>query len=154
MIRIYPSLISADVLNLRHEILTLESHVYGFHVDIMDWHFVPNLSFGPNIVKTIRKMTDLPIDVHLMVDNPREMIGSFADSGSNYITVHVEIMDDIPRIISAISDLGVFPGISLRPDTPVEKVFDYLGAVNIHLVMSVYLGFGGQLFIEESHNCI
>ncbi|MBT4482874.1 MAG: ribulose-phosphate 3-epimerase, partial [Candidatus Latescibacteria bacterium] len=125
-----------------------------FHVDIMDWHFVPNLAFGPNIVKTIRKMTDLPIDVHLMVDNPQVMIGSFADAGSDYITVHVEVVDDVPVILKEISEKGVHPGISLKPDTPVEAVFEYLDSVEILLVMTVFPGFGGQNFIEASYERI
>ena len=154
-IQIAPSILAADMGCLGDEIArAVEGGCDAFHVDIMDWHFVPNLSFGPSIVETIRQLTDLPIDVHLMVDNPFEMIGPFADAGSDYITIHVEAVKDIPGAFGDISKRGAHPGISFRPDTPVEAVIDYLGIVDIVLVMSVYPGYGGQMFIDASYERI
>lgn len=154
-VKISPSLLAADLSCLGDEIArAVEGGCDDIHVDIMDGHFVPNLSFGPSIVETVRKLTDLPLDVHLMIDNPVNMIALFADAGSDYLTVHVEVDDDVSHIISKISEHGVRPGISLRPNTPVEAVTGYLDLVNIVLVMSVYPGFGGQIFIEESYDRI
>jgi len=154
-IKISPSILAADMSCLGNEIArAVEGGCDDIHVDIMDGHFVPNLSFGPGIVETLRKLTDLPLDVHLMVDNPLDMIDSFADAGSDYLTIHVEATDDVHHILGRISDHGVHPGISLRPDTPVEMVLPYLDSVDIVLVMSVFPGFGGQAFIEESYERI
>jgi ribulose-phosphate 3-epimerase len=174
-IKISPSILAADMSCLGDEIArAVEGGCDDIHVDIMDGHFVPNLSFGPGIVKTLRKLTDLPLDVHLMMDNPLDMIESFSDSGSNYLTIHVEVSDDVHHILEKISDCGVHPGISLRPDTPVETIFPYLDTVDIVLrpdtpvetifpyldtvdivlVMSVFPGFGGQTFIKESYERI
>ena len=154
-VKISPSVLAADLSCLGDEIArAVEGGCDDIHIDIMDGHFVPYLSFGPRIVETIRKMTDLPLDVHLMVDNPLNMIAPFADAGSDYLTVHVEVADDVSHILGKISEYGVRPGISLRPDTPVEAVVDYLDLVDIVLIMSVYPGFGGQAFIEESYKRI
>ena len=154
-VKIAPSLLAADLSCLDEEITRAEKGgCDAFHIDIMDWHFVPNLSFGPSIVKTVRRLTELPLDVHLMVDNPLEMIGAFADAGSDYITVHVELKDDVYPALTAITERGVKPGITLRPDTDVEVVMDYLDRVELVLVMSVYPGFGGQEFIEASYDRI
>ncbi|MFC1490589.1 ribulose-phosphate 3-epimerase [Candidatus Latescibacterota bacterium] len=154
-IKISPSILAADISCLGEEIARAEEGgCDDFHVDIMDGHFVPNLSFGPAMVSALRKMTDLPLDVHLMIDNPQDMIKPFADAGSDYLTVHVEVTDNLPKIIGEILDLGVHPGISLKPDTPVESVLPYLESVDLVLVMSVYPGFGGQAFIEDSYDRI
>ena len=151
-VKIVPSLLAADISCLHDEIARAEGGgCDAFHLDIMDWHFVPNLSFGPRMVETLRRLTDLPIDVHLMVDNPLEMIGSFATAGSDYITIHVETVNDITDALGIISGYGVHPGITFRPDTPVEKVIGYLDRVDLVLVMSVYPGFGGQTFIDTSY---
>lgn len=154
-VKIAPSILAADMCCLGDEIArAVEGGCDAFHVDVMDWHFVPNLSFGPVIVETIRRLTDIPIDVHLMVDNPLEMIRSFADAGSDYITIHVETVDNVSEALVKIADHGVHPGITFRPGTPVETVLEYLGAVDLVLVMSVYPGFGGQKFIESSYERI
>ncbi|MFC1650989.1 ribulose-phosphate 3-epimerase [Candidatus Latescibacterota bacterium] len=154
-IKVSPSVLAADISCLGEEIARAEEGgCDDIHVDIMDGHFVPNLSFGPAIVSALKKMTDLPLDVHLMIDNPAVMIKPFADAGSDYLTIHVEVTDNVPKIIGEISDLGVKAGISLRPDTPVESVLPYLDSVDIVLVMSVFPGFGGQAFIEESYDRI
>jgi ribulose-phosphate 3-epimerase len=154
-VRIAPSLLAADMSCLGEEIARAEAGGCDmFHVDIMDFHFVPNLSFGPNIVETVRRLTRLPLDVHLMVDNPRDMLKPFADAGSSGITVHTEVLDDIPAMLDSISAYGIHKGLSFRPDTPVEAVIPYLGMIDIVLVMSVYPGFGGQRFLEETYRRI
>jgi len=154
-IKIAPSILAADMSCLGDEIArVVEGGCDVIHVDIMDGHFVPNLSFGPVIVKTVRKLTDIPLDVHLMVDNPLDMIAPFADAGSDFLTVHVEVIDDVPAVLGAITVRNVRPGISLRPDTPVEAVTGYLELVDIVLVMTVFPGFGGQNLIEDSYGRI
>ena len=154
-IKISPSILAADMSCLGDEIArAVEGGCDDIHVDIMDGHFAPNLSFGPGIVETLRKLTDLPLDVHLMVNNPLDMVDSFAEAGSDYLTIHVEATNDVHDILGRISDHGVHSGISLRPDTPIETVLPYLDSVDIVLVMSVFPGFGGQTFIEESYERI
>ena len=154
-IKIAPSILAADLSCLGDEIArAVDGGCDAIHIDIMDGHFVPNLSFGPSMVKTVRKLTDLPLDVHLMVDNPLDMIAPFADAGSDYLTVHIEVVDDVSYCFGKISERGVHPGISFKPDTPADAVIPYLGDVGIVLVMSVYPGFGGQDFIENSYEHI
>ena len=154
-VNLVPSILAADLSCLGDEIArAVKGGCDALHVDIMDYHFVPNLSFGPAVVKTVRRLTSLPLDVHLMADNPLDMIKSFADAGSDYLTIHVEVVDDVPDALKAITDLNVRPGLSLKPDTPVESVIQYLDLVDIVLVMSVYPGFGGQAFMESSYDRI
>jgi ribulose-phosphate 3-epimerase len=152
---ISPSLLAADLACLGDEISrAVEGGCDSFHVDIMDFHFVPNLSFGPGLVETVRRLTKLPIDVHLMVTNPLDMIGPFASAGSDSITVHVEALSDIPAALDAIGALGIRKGLSFRPDTPVEAVISHIERTDIILVMSVFPGFGGQKFLESSYERI
>ena len=154
-IKIAPSLLAADLGCLAEEVARAEEGgCDAFHVDIMDYHFVPNLSFGPSLVKTVRRLTSLPLDVHLMVDNPLEMLRPFADAGSDSITVHVETLSDIPKTLGVIGELGLRKGLSLKPDTAVEEVIRHLDILDIVLVMSVYPGFGGQQFMAESYDRI
>ena len=154
-IKIAPSILAADLSCLGDEIArAVEGGCDVLHIDIMDYHFVPNLSFGPAVVETVRRLTSLPLDVHLMADNPLDMIQSFVDAGSDYLTVHIEVVDDVPGALEAIAGLGVHPGLSLKPDTAVESLIPYLGLVDIVLVMSVYPGFGGQSFLEASYERI
>jgi ribulose-phosphate 3-epimerase len=152
---IAPSILAADLSCLKEEIVRAEEGgCDAFHLDIMDHHFVPNLSFGPAVVKTVHRLTRLPLGVHLMVDNPLVMAGAFVDAGGDSIIFHVETVDDVSSTLKAISRLGVKTGISLKPDTPVSRVIPYLAEVDILLVMTVYPGFGGQEFIEESYDRI
>jgi len=154
-VKIAPSLLAADLTCLKDEIdRAEEGGCDAFHVDIMDGHFVTNLSFGPSMVETVRRLTNLPIDVHLMIDNPLEMINHFANAGSDYITIHVETLKDIPAAFDVIRKQGVHPGITFRPDTPAETVTEFVNQADIVLVMSVYPGFGGQKFIETSYESI
>lgn len=154
-IQISPSILAADLSCLSDEIARAEEGGCDtFHVDIMDGHFVPNLSYGPHVVAAMRKITRLPLDVHLMVDNPLDMIGPFADAGSDYLTIHIEVMNDLRPAFDMIRNRNVKTGISLKPNTPVEAIFPYLPELDLTLVMSVYPGFGGQAFIEDSYDRI
>jgi len=154
-VKIAPSILAADLACLKDEVeRAVEGGCDAFHIDIMDWHFVPNLSFGPSMVETVRRLTDLPLDVHLMTDNPLEMLRPFAEAGSDFITVHVEVLDDVPSALDEIRGLGARPGMTLKPDTPVEAVIPHVPLVELLLVMSVHPGFGGQKFIEESYGRI
>jgi ribulose-phosphate 3-epimerase len=152
---IAPSILAADLACLADEIARAEEGgCDAMHIDIMDGHFVPNLSYGPYVTETVRRLTNLPLDVHLMVDNPLDMIGPFADAGSDFLTVHVEVMDDVRRAFDAITARGIRPGVSLKPDTPVERILPLIADVDLVLVMSVYPGYGGQKFIEDSYGRI
>ena len=120
------------------------------HVDVMDGHFVPNLTFGPKTVADLRKATRLPLDVHLMIERPEEWVDRYADAGATYLTIHVEATRDVPGTLAAIRGRGVRPGLTLNPETAVDAVMPYLGSVDLALVMSVHPGFGGQTFIESA----
>ena len=150
MVLIAPSILSADLAHLKDEIIALEeAGADMIHVDVMDGHYVPNLTFGPLIVKAIREITKLPIDVHLMVSNPDDMINWFADAGADIITVHAETCTHLDSTLQQIHQLGKKSGVSLNPSTP-ENVLEYvLDKVDLVLVMSVNPGFGGQTFIPE-----
>ena len=146
MVKIAPSLLSADFSKLDRELKEIETADY-VHLDIMDAHFVPNMSFGPCVVKSIRKSTDLIFDVHLMITNPLQYIEAFAKAGADIITVHVECEDDTKECLELIKSFGIKCGIVLSPDTPASAAEPYLDDVDMILVMSVYPGFGGQKFM-------
>ena len=120
------------------------------HVDVMDGHFVPNLTFGPKTVADLHRATQLPLDVHLMIERPEEWVDRYADAGATYLTIHVEASRDVPGTLAAIRARGIRPGLTLNPKTAVETVLPYLGALDLALVMSVHPGFGGQKFIESA----
>lgn len=146
-IKIAPSLLAADFSCLGAELKTVETAEL-LHIDIMDGHFVPNITFGPPLVKAIRKETGLLFDCHLMVTNPLKFISAFAEAGADIITVHVEAEDDTAECLRAIKACGKKCGIVLNPDTPAEAAEPYLDDVDMVLLMSVYPGFGGQKYIS------
>lgn len=150
-VRVAPSLLAADFTNLEREIRRIEeAGIEVLHIDVMDGHFVPNLTFGPPIVEALRKITALHFDVHLMLDNPGKFLKPFADAGADGITVHLEIHPEPEAILQEIGALGKVRGISLNPDMPVERLAGHLDYVDRILLMSVFPGFGGQKFIPES----
>src|SRR5713226_2087017 len=147
-VRIAPSILSADFAHLADEIAAVEQAGADMvHVDVMDGHFVPNLTIGPPIVEAIRKVTKLPLDVHLMMTNPDDFIGEFAEAGASYLTVHVEACPHLHRTIQSIKEKGVKAGVTLNPATPIGSVEEILPDVDLLLIMSVNPGFGGQRFI-------
>ena len=152
-IKIAPSILSADFSNLALELKKVErAGADLIHVDIMDGHFVPNITIGPVVVKYIRKATKLPLDVHLMIENPAKYIGAFVNSGSDMITVHIETVSikELAAIAKGLKNRGVKLGISLNPATPLVKIKKALPLVDFVLVMSVNPGFGGQAFIPSA----
>ena len=126
-----------------------EAGVDAFHMDIMDGHFVPNMSIGPDIVAIARKITKLPMDTHLMISNPDDFIEKFAEAGSNRICVHVENNPNVHKTLMTIRNLGVGPGVVVNPGTPIEAIYELLYLVEYVLILSVNPGFGGQAFIPE-----
>ncbi|WP_029450802.1 ribulose-phosphate 3-epimerase [Carnobacterium maltaromaticum] len=149
--KIAPSILSADFANLERDVRLVESGGADYiHVDVMDGHFVPNITLGANIVSAIRPVTKLPLDCHLMIENPENYIKDFAKAGADIITVHVESTPHIHRAIQMIKAAGVKAGVVLNPGTPVEAVKYVLAECDLVLVMTVNPGFGGQSFIEET----
>lgn len=149
-VRIAPSILSADFARLAEDIREVETGGCEIiHVDVMDGHFVPNLTIGPLVVKSLRKVTQLPLDVHLMIDEPIRYVEDFAKAGSDWLTIHVEATDKVSETLSKIKELGMKPGLSLRPGTPIESLEPYLDQVELVLVMSVEPGFGGQSFMPD-----
>ena len=145
MIKIAPSILAADPLNLERDVRAAEKAGCDWiHVDIMDAHFVPNLAYSPETVRRLREVTDLPLDVHLMMDNPEVMIDPFLDAGASCLTIHAEIDRDIPALLGRIRKRGRMAGISLKPGTPLEKISGYLDMADLVLMMTVEPGFGGQ----------
>ena len=148
MVKIAPSILSADFACLKHDIEIVEQGGADIlHVDVMDGHFVPNLTIGPPVVKALKKHTSLPLDVHLMMTNPDTFIAQFAESGANYLTVHVEVCHHLHRTIHEIKKYGVKAGVSLNPATPLSLIEPILADLDLILIMSVNPGFGGQEFI-------
>ncbi|TQS75607.1 ribulose-phosphate 3-epimerase [Ornithinibacillus gellani] len=148
MIKIAPSILSADFSKLGQEIKEVEEAGADYiHVDVMDGHFVPNITIGPLIVEAIRPVTALPLDVHLMIDNPEAYIETFAKAGATIITVHQETCIHLHRVLQQIKAAGVKAGVVINPGTPVEMIRDILPDVDLVLIMSVNPGFGGQSFL-------
>ena len=147
-----PSLLSADYMHMEQDIkATVDSGVKWLHVDIMDGHFVPNLSFGYSMVKAIRPITDAVLDVHLMIDTPIKYAEEFCKAGADYLTIHVEAdtPENIHKTLDLIRSLGVKPGIVVKPKTPAEAIAPYLEKCDLVLVMTVEPGFGGQKFMAD-----
>lgn len=150
MVMIAPSILSADYADLKNEIIRLdEAGADMIHLDVMDGNFVPNLTFGPGVVKAIRPYTKLPFDVHLMVSNPAEMIPWFANAGADIITIHSEACTHLDKALATIHSLGLKAGVSLNPSTPEDVLKYVLDKLDLVLIMSVNPGFGGQSFIDS-----
>ena len=150
VMKISPSILSADFCRLGEEVRALEKAGADYiHVDVMDGHFVPNLTIGPAIVKAVRRCTSLPLDVHLMMERPDDFLSDFAKAGANILTVHVEAVTHLHRTLSEIKKYGMRAGVSLNPSTPVCLIEPALDYADLVLVMSVNPGFGGQELIPE-----
>lgn len=150
MTLIAASLLSADFAELKKEIRSVEQGGADWlHLDVMDGHFVPNITFGPFIAGAVRKASKLPLDAHLMITDPLKYAPEFAKAGADYITIHAEVMDDLASAISQLKKLKVKAGLSVNPETPLDKVLPVIGEIDLFLVMSVHPGFGGQKFMPE-----
>lgn len=148
---IAPSILSADFARLAEEVARVEeAGADWLHVDVMDGHFVPNLTIGPPVVEALRKVTTLPLDVHLMMTNPDAFIGEFAEAGADYLTVHVETCPHLHRTVQLIKERGVKAGVTLNPATPAIMLSEIVRDADLILIMSVNPGFGGQKFIPSS----
>jgi len=148
MTKIAPSILSADFMRLGDEIRAAEkAGAHMLHIDIMDGHFVPNITIGYSIVESIRKITNLPLDVHLMIDDPDKYVRNFSKAGADFLTVHSEASVHLHRSIQIIREHGSRPGVSINPATPVSVLENIIGDVDLVLLMSVNPGFGGQKFI-------
>jgi ribulose-phosphate 3-epimerase len=149
-ILIAPSILSADFARLGEEIQDVEKNGCDVvHVDVMDGHFVPNLTIGPVVVKWIRKVTKLPVDVHLMIEHPEKYIEEFRKAGSDWITIHIEAQTQVKETLEMIRKSGAKAGLSLRPKTPLSAIEPYLPLLDLVLIMSVEPGFGGQSFMHD-----
>jgi ribulose-phosphate 3-epimerase len=150
-LRIAPSILSADFAHLARDIAAAERGGADLiHVDVMDGHFVPNITIGPPVVRALKRVVTVPLDVHLMIEEPDRYLDAFADAGASYLSVHVEVLPHLHRTIAAIKQRGVKAGAVLNPSTPVVTLENVAGDVDFVLVMTVNPGFGGQKFIEAT----
>ena len=150
MKKIAPSILSADFSRLGEEVRAIEKGGADvIHVDVMDGHFVPNITIGPLVVQGLKKLTSLPLDVHLMIENPERYIEVFAQAGSDWITIHAEVCPNLKRVIKKIRQVNVRPGIVLKPATSLKTLYPVLDNLDLVLLMSVNPGFGGQSFIPS-----
>jgi len=149
-LRIAPSILSADFGRLADEVKNVvDAGASVLHLDVMDGHFVPNITFGPPLVRSIRAATKATLDCHLMITDPSKYVGAFCDAGADWVSIHAEAKDDLGKAIAIIREKGRSPGIVINPDTPLEKARPWLASTDFILVMSVFPGFGGQSFIAS-----
>lgn len=149
-VKIAPSILSADFARLGEQVVeATKAGAHYIHVDVMDGHFVPQITIGSLVVEAIRPWTNLPLDVHLMIESPERQLEQFARAGADIITVHAEVCPDLHKIVSSIKRLGVRAGVSLNPPTPLTMIDEILPALDLVLLMTVNPGFAGQAFIEE-----
>ena len=151
MVKIAPSMLSADFLHLEKDVEMVNTHADIFHLDIMDGVFVPNLSYGFPVVEAIASKATKPLDVHLMIVEPEKYIERFAKAGADMISFHLNATSDPSAVLKQIRELGVKAGLAINPDIPVESLFPYLKEADFVLLMSVFAGFGGQKFIEDTY---
>ena len=150
-VKISPSILSADFGKLGDEISELEKAGADLiHIDVMDGHFVPNITLGPEIIKDLRKHTSLPFDVHLMISPVHKYIKNFADAGADIITIHPEATDNLIQTVNEIKKFGKRAGVSLNPETSIKKLIPIINSIDLVLIMSVHPGFGGQKFIKKT----
>lgn len=153
-VKLSPSILNADLTDLRSAIESIAPYSDYIHMDVMDGHFVPNITFGPMLIEATRRITDVPIDTHLMIYNPPEWVEAFAEAGSERISFHLRSCRDVESVIRAIRSLGISPGLAISPEVPVFELKPYLGMVDFVIVMCVYPGFGGQKLMPEMLNRI
>ena len=154
MIKIAPSVLSADFLNLEKDVDTVNKYADILHFDVMDGVFVPNISFGFPVIEAISKKAEKPMDVHLMIVQPERYVERFAQAGASMISFHLNATEDPAAVLAQIKSLGVKAGLVINPDIPVESLFPYLKDADFILLMSVFAGFGGQKFIEDTYERI
>lgn len=149
-IKISPSMLSADFANLERDLKKCEDAGADLiHLDVMDGHFVPNITIGAPVIKAMKKVSNVPFDVHLMISEPLKYINDFADAGADIITFHVESDSDVNETIDKIIECGCKPALSVKPNTPIDSVYPYIDKLSMVLVMTVEPGFGGQSFMED-----
>jgi len=154
MVKIAPSMLSADFLHLENDVKMVNEHADMFHLDIMDGVFVPNISYGFPVVEAIARKAEKPLDVHLMIVKPENYVNRFAEAGADMISFHLNATESPSQVLGMIRECGVNAGLVINPDIPVESLYPYLKECDFILLMSVFAGFGGQKFIEETYSRI
>lgn len=152
MIQIAPSMLAADFLHLEKDVKLVNEYADIFHLDIMDGTFVPNISFGFPVVEAIAKKASRPLDAHLMIVHPEKYVERFAKAGAEYLSFHLNAVDNPGQVLAQIRAAGLKPGIAINPDIPVDSLYPYLGQCDYVVLMSVFAGFGGQKFIEATYD--
>jgi ribulose-phosphate 3-epimerase len=151
-VRLAPSILNADFSDLRAALGAIEPYSDFVHLDVMDGHFVPNITFGPLMVETVKKITTVPVECHLMIFNPPEWVETFAEAGADRIACHVRACRDAESVVRAVRALGVSPGLAVSPEVPLFEVKPYLAMVDFVIIMTVYPGFGGQKMMPDMLN--